>query len=817
MAPWEEFELIFHFNKNFTYDGKVIEQILSNRRALDNQLFADRLLELLGVQAVTNLYPPISNSDLRTLIRHIVSSELDIHHKQSLIYYILKDCRAPSDAATQFARKCHLPEKYRLFIEGLWNLDRLEFKRAIEYLTEPSIIPTFPDEILYALTLSHIARHDDSLVMAYYLTVNPPLTSEKAQRAFMETLCRASITEAFYFTRKHHDALRQSYLTQLIEFVHMTDAGQMRSRRAMELIDLPFDDQEEAWFEDALLRGKAKMLHGAKDTVMMRRLATGRTTGLSTELESLAGKKIDGLNWDTLKQSMEPTRYLWFGAGVGWFIALSSDRCKFEHPGQQQQQQQFTGGNRFGALSSGGGSGFNSMSHVPLTFYGVSADDIKADLIAGKGRPDWVFSCYGPGRNAPRQLFGGPQREQSFEELRLRHYEAAASGNPGPAVQEAENMYKEAVNQMEVILKNLNEAVRYVVDGGKEHPNRIDICKGETAPGAGHASVFGQPSTPAFSAPGFGQQQRSSQPGFGQPSFGQPSQPSGFGQPSAFGQPSGFGQPSAGQSSGFGQTSALGSSSGFGKPAFGQTSQPSFGQPSLGQPAFGQPSSLGASPFGQASGTASPFSQISAPSSGFSKPSGLSQGTPAFGQPSSNPATSGFGTSSEPTPNPFVIPQAPFGQAAQPASNPFGAAAQQSTPAPFGQPTGGAPQIPQANVGPPPLLKVENTNDLRPIPPLMGQTVRDGTNKIVQWKGQPVKYENGTPCYLHPQDRKTYVRIFFPDGPPTEAALKDARASPEQYTPEVTEQYEFFIKNGAFKDGLIPSVPPKTEWVSFDF
>ncbi|KAL4808850.1 nuclear pore complex assembly-domain-containing protein [Aspergillus unguis] len=308
MAPWEDFDSIFFFNKNFTYDGKVIEQILSNRRALENQLFADRLLQLLGVQAVTKLYPPISNSDLRTLIRHIISSELDIHQKQSLIYYILKDCRAPSDAAAQFARKCHLPEKYRLFIEGLWHLDRLEFRRAIEYLTEPSIIPTFPDEILYALTLSHIPRHDDSLVMAYYLTVNPPLTSEKAQRAFIETMCRASITETFYFTRKHNDALRQSYLTQLIEFVLKTSSGQLRSKRAMQLIDLPLDDQEEEWFEDALLRGRAKTLHGAKDTAMMRRLATGRTAGMSVELESLGGKKIDGVDWDLLKQSTEPAR-----------------------------------------------------------------------------------------------------------------------------------------------------------------------------------------------------------------------------------------------------------------------------------------------------------------------------------------------------------------------------------------------------------------------------------------------------------------------------------------------------------------------------
>lgn len=51
MAPWLDFDTIFSFNKNVVYDGKVIEQIISNRRALENQLFADRLLGLLGVKA----------------------------------------------------------------------------------------------------------------------------------------------------------------------------------------------------------------------------------------------------------------------------------------------------------------------------------------------------------------------------------------------------------------------------------------------------------------------------------------------------------------------------------------------------------------------------------------------------------------------------------------------------------------------------------------------------------------------------------------------------------------------------------------------
>ncbi|KAL3468505.1 hypothetical protein BJX64DRAFT_295742 [Aspergillus heterothallicus] len=794
MAPWEEFDTIFHFNKNFTYDGKVIEQILSNRRALENQLFADRLLELLGVQAVTKLYPPISNSDIRTLIRHIVSSGLDIHHKQSLIYYILKDCRAPSDAATQFARKCHLPEKYRLFIEGLWNLDRLEFKRAIEYLTEPSIIPTFPDEILYALTLSHLPRHDDSLVMAYYLTVNPPLSSEKAQRAFMDTLSRASITEAFYFTRKHHEALRRKYLTQLIDFVHSTDAGQIRSRRAMELINLPFDDEEEEWFEDALLRGNAKTLHGAKDTVLMRRLATGRMAGLSTELESLGGKKIDGVNWDTLKQSMEPAR-----------TPAGADRCKFEHPGQQQQG--FQSGNRFGALSGGGGGsgGFN-----------MTAGDIKTDLQAGKGRPDWLFSCYGPGRNAPKQLFGGPQRELSFEELRLRHYEAAAGGNPGPAIQEAESLYNEAVKQMEVILKNLDDAVKYIIDGANEHPNRIDITNGQAPPGNGPAPAFAQ-KTPAFGAPGF------AQPAPSQPSFGQPA----------------FGQPSLGGASGFGQPSALGA----GAPAFGR---PSFGQPSFAQPSLAQGISMAASPFGQAANAASPFSQMSnqtqAPNSGFGQPSSFAQAGSGFGQTAvTSTTTSGFGAPSLPGENVFGKPSSmpapnipsPFSTGVGPPTVPpvpsltggFGAASsgfaqqqiqqQQNTHASSAPPVAGNRSI---GPGPAALLKIENVNDLNPIPPLNGETMRDPMSKqILRWKGQPVQYINGAPCYLHPQDQKTAVRIFFPDGPPDKANLRDAQAKPEEYTSEVTEKYEFFMKNGYFKDGVIPRVPPKTEWVSFDF
>lgn len=268
------------------------------------------------------MYPPRSNSDLRNLYSQIVSSAFPSHQKQALIYYILRDCRNASDVATQFARRCYLPEKYKLFIDGLWHLDRLEFRvrallfyqssvsnlsriqRALEYLTEPSLIPTFPDEILYVLTLQHLPKRDDSLALSYYHTVSPPLASEKVQQALFEVLCRASITEAFYFARKNDDRNRRKYLEQLVLFVHKTGAGQDRGNRAMELVNLPLDEQEEEWFENCLLHGAAKTLHGAKDTVLMRRLATGKLSNLSAEVESLGGKKVDGLNWDDLKESM---------------------------------------------------------------------------------------------------------------------------------------------------------------------------------------------------------------------------------------------------------------------------------------------------------------------------------------------------------------------------------------------------------------------------------------------------------------------------------------------------------------------------------
>ena len=473
----------------------------------------------------------------------------------------------------------------------------------------------------------------------------------------------------------------------------------------------------------------------------------------------------------------------------------------------------------------------------------------------GKNRPLWIFSAFAPSKEVPRLLFGGPNRERSVEEMRLRHYELAAAGNLTEAVQEASNLWEECLKQTDAALNDPHGAAKYVIDGQNEHPNRFDIVEGKTDASFNQGPTpFGQPSAPSQSSV-FGQQNLSAGPAPG--GFGAPS--STFGQSTAIGQSSGFGRASApaqatpfGQPSGFGQTSSLGGS-GFGQPSAlgGQSAlnKAPFGQPVATSNPFGKPSGPGgAAPFGAPS-AASPFAQISQnqPAAvGFGQSSGPPGPSP-FGQGAAQTAPSPFGQNAAQQPAaPFGAPSAPggFGQPSQvqppqpspfqsannntfgapaqqpPAPSPFGAPSQQPpVPSPFGQPpvAQGVP-IQNANAGPNAFMKTDTPNVLNPLPQLQGETRHNPqTKKLTTWKGRPVNYIHEHPCYLHPQDNKTFVRINFPNGPPEPASLRDSQGKPEEYTPEVVEAYQFFLQNGHFKDGKIPAVPPQREWISFDF
>jgi nucleoporin NUP42 len=359
----------------------------------------------------------------------------------------------------------------------------------------------------------------------------------------------------------------------------------------------------------------------------------------------------------------------------------------------------------------------SKASSAATPSYGLEKSAIITDLSTE--RPQWILSAYGPGRGAPAQLFGGPQREQSFEELRLLHYMGLASGNAEQAAQEADKLYQAAEQQMRTALNDVDGAINYIIKAENEHPNRIDICRESQVASAGL-----QPNP--FSNQGSFQPAQSSNP-FGAPSqsalvpapaFGAPSQTGAFGQPSALGQrpspfgavpqPGAFGQPSGGT---FSQPLALGQKPnpfGAATPAFGATTKLGVGG------AFGQPSALGQkpNPFGTSAQTQPPGAPTQVGSGGaFGQPSSLGQKPNPFGGSSQSAAPTPFGGASQQTQaNPFGVPSSqnqnsfgpqnpsaqpnpfgsttatPFGAPSPASKNPFGAASQPTNPNPFAGP-----------------------------------------------------------------------------------------------------------------------------------
>lgn len=72
----------------------------------------------------------------------------------------------------------------------------------------------------------------------------------------------------------------------------------------MELVSLPFSDVEEKFIEEFLSTGKGRSYRNAEDTVMMRRIATGRLSDVVKDQDT-RGRRADGVNWDSLKNGID--------------------------------------------------------------------------------------------------------------------------------------------------------------------------------------------------------------------------------------------------------------------------------------------------------------------------------------------------------------------------------------------------------------------------------------------------------------------------------------------------------------------------------
>lgn len=226
------------------------------------------------------------------------------HHKLSVLFYLLIDIDYPTgrrEFSTAFEEMVFLPKKYSIYMKGLWHLDHQDFEPALQYLTYPSLLPTFADEIMEVLARK---SKDPTLPLAYYYTVQPSLTNAKSIECLFTAIAKTSVTEAFFYARGQSIYAHMHMLEILIALVLQNSPADQIADRATELVGLPFDAEEEQWFEEYLLNGAGAGLRRAKDTVMMRRIATGKFQE-AVDMKGVQGKSIAGLDWTSLIGGVE--------------------------------------------------------------------------------------------------------------------------------------------------------------------------------------------------------------------------------------------------------------------------------------------------------------------------------------------------------------------------------------------------------------------------------------------------------------------------------------------------------------------------------
>jgi nucleoporin NUP42 len=97
-----------------------------------------------------------------------------------------------------------------------------------------------------------------------------------------------------------------------------------------------------------------------------------------------------------------------------------------------------------------------------------------------------------------------------------------------------------------------------------------------------------------------------------------------------------------------------------------------------------------------------------------------------------------------------------------------------------------------------------------------GGAQRSNGQPLTSLKGQRIFYQDSLAFYNNPQTGKM-ERVWNPEGAP--GPNPDVEASPETYEAlgvALQQVYDYVRANGHFKDGIMPEVPPKREWVDWE-
>lgn len=141
--------------------------------------------------------------------------------------------------------------------------------------------------------------------LAYYQAVRPPLSTQEAKLEFVRYLASISITETLFSIRQGPSSTQRELIEALIHEALQNSTRESRADHGLELINLPFTSEEEKWFEHYLLVGPGKSIHGARDTVMTRKVMTGKMDDALDCGKHLSGRKFDGMTWETVKDAIE--------------------------------------------------------------------------------------------------------------------------------------------------------------------------------------------------------------------------------------------------------------------------------------------------------------------------------------------------------------------------------------------------------------------------------------------------------------------------------------------------------------------------------
>ncbi|KAL0936775.1 nuclear pore assembly complex assembly domain-containing protein [Colletotrichum truncatum] len=276
MFDYTNFDHVFG-SQQFPYDRKSIQEVETFRKSFNGALFIDRVLKALGLTKAKT-YPPKTENALRSLHQQLCDATMSTHHRLSIFYYILLDFdtnQSRAQPSSKFAIASGVPKSYQIFMKGLWLLDHQQFEKALEYIAHPSLTTDFADEIMTVL-VQHAPEGDYTLPLSYFHTVQPILKTPEALELLFNAMAGTSVTEAFYYSRTHSESVRGQLFRQLIASVLGAAPSQETAARATELIGLPLDTVEESWFEEFLTQEEGKKLRVAKDTLLMRKLVTGR-------------------------------------------------------------------------------------------------------------------------------------------------------------------------------------------------------------------------------------------------------------------------------------------------------------------------------------------------------------------------------------------------------------------------------------------------------------------------------------------------------------------------------------------------------------